>query len=99
MPFTDHAVEIDGCKTHYRRAGKGTPLVFLHGAGGAPVVLPFMEKLATRFDVLVPDHPGYGWKPSYQATYEYFFTNKGFTSSQAYPPTMWQKTGEILPFL
>src|SRR2546421_9134110 len=60
MPFTDHSVTIDGCKTHYRRAGKGSPLVFLHGASGAPVVLPFMEKLATRFDVLVPDHPGYG---------------------------------------
>src|SRR3954468_3403468 len=60
MPFTDHFVEIDGCKTHYRRAGKGMPLVFLHGAGGAPIVLPFMEKLATRFDVLVPEHPGYG---------------------------------------
>ena len=34
--------------------------MFLHGASGAPVVLPFMEKLATRYDVLVPDHPGYG---------------------------------------
>ena len=60
MPFTDHFAELDGCRTHYRRAGKGTPLVFLHGAGGAPIVLPFMEKLATRFDVIVPDHPGYG---------------------------------------
>jgi pimeloyl-ACP methyl ester carboxylesterase len=60
MPFTDHTLEIDKCRTHYRRAGKGTPVVFLHGASGAPVVLPFMEKLATRYDVIVPDHPGYG---------------------------------------
>jgi len=60
MPFTDHTLEIDRCRTHYRRGGKGSPVVFLHGASGAPVVLPFMEKLATRFDVLVPDHPGYG---------------------------------------
>jgi pimeloyl-ACP methyl ester carboxylesterase len=60
MAFADHFIEVDGCRTHYRRAGKGTPLVFLHGASGAPVVLPFMEKLATRYDVLVPDHPGYG---------------------------------------
>jgi len=60
MPFTDHSVSVHGCKTHYRRGGKGAPLVFLHGASGAPVVLPFMEKLAARFDVLVPDHPGYG---------------------------------------
>jgi pimeloyl-ACP methyl ester carboxylesterase len=60
MPFTDHHETVDGCRTHFRRAGRGTPLVFLHGASGAPVVLPFMEKLAQRFDVLVPDHPGYG---------------------------------------
>ena len=60
MPFTDHFVELDGCRTHYRRGGKGAPLLFLHGAGGMPVVLPFMEKLAERFDVIVPDHPGYG---------------------------------------
>src|SRR3954468_4756842 len=60
MPSADELVELDGCRTHYRRGGKGRPLVFLHGAGGAPIVLPFMEKLATRFDVIVPDHPGYG---------------------------------------
>lgn len=60
MPFTDHTIEVDGCRTHYRRAGKGTALVFLHGASGAPLVLPFMARLAQRFDVVVPDHPGYG---------------------------------------
>src|SRR5437762_384317 len=60
MPFTDHTIELVGCRTHYRRGGKGIPLIFLHGASGAPVVLPFMEKLAERFDVIVPDHPGYG---------------------------------------
>jgi pimeloyl-ACP methyl ester carboxylesterase len=60
MPFTDHFIEVDRCRTHYRRAGKGPPLLFLHGAGGAPQVLPFMERLAQRFDFIVPDHPGYG---------------------------------------
>jgi pimeloyl-ACP methyl ester carboxylesterase len=58
--FSDHFIELDGCRTRYRRGGKGAPLVFLHGAGGAPALLPFMERLAGRFDVLVPDHPGYG---------------------------------------
>jgi pimeloyl-ACP methyl ester carboxylesterase len=58
--FTEHSIEIAGCRTHYRRGGKGAPLVFLHGAGGVMGVLPFMERLAERFDVLVPDHPGYG---------------------------------------
>ena len=60
MRFTDTFVEVDGCKTHLRRGGSGEPLVFLHGASGAPVIMPFMEKLASRFDVLVPEHPGYG---------------------------------------
>jgi pimeloyl-ACP methyl ester carboxylesterase len=60
MTFTDGYVRIDGCKTRLRRGGKGEPLLFLHGASGAPVVMPFMEKLAQRFDVLVPEHPGYG---------------------------------------
>jgi len=60
VKFSDEFVELDGCKVHLRRGGKGKPLVFLHGASGAPVVLPFMEKLAERFDVLVPEHPGYG---------------------------------------
>ena len=60
MNFSDTFVEVDGCKTHLRRAGKGEPLLFLHGASGAPAIMPFMEKLAQRFDVLVPEHPGYG---------------------------------------
>ena len=60
MKFEDSLVEVDGCKVHLRRGGKGDPLLFLHGASGAPVVMPFMEKLAQRFDVLVPEHPGYG---------------------------------------
>ena len=60
MNFSDTFVEVDGCRTHLRRAGKGEPLLFLHGASGAPVIMPFMEKLAQRFDVLVPQHPGWG---------------------------------------
>ena len=60
MRFTESFVEVDGCKTRLRRGGAGAPLLFLHGASGAPVVMPFMEKLAQRFDVLVPEHPGWG---------------------------------------
>jgi len=60
MTFSQSFVEVDGCRIHLRRGGSGRPLLFLHGASGAPVILPFMEKLAERFDVLVPEHPGYG---------------------------------------
>ena len=58
--FTQSFIEVDGCRVNLRRGGHGKPLVFLHGASGAPVILPFMQKLAERFDVLVPEHPGYG---------------------------------------
>jgi pimeloyl-ACP methyl ester carboxylesterase len=60
MTFTQSFIEVDGCRIHLRRAGSGEPLLFLHGASGAPAILPFMEKLAQRFDVRVPEHPGYG---------------------------------------
>lgn len=60
MTFKQSFIEVDGCKVNLRRGGSGEPLLFLHGASGAPVIMPFMEKLAARFDVLVPEHPGYG---------------------------------------
>jgi pimeloyl-ACP methyl ester carboxylesterase len=60
VSFKQSFVEVDGCRTHLRRGGSGEPLLFLHGASGAPAILPFMDKLAQRFDVLVPEHPGYG---------------------------------------
>jgi len=60
MSFEQSFVEVAGCRIHLRRGGSGEPLLFLHGASGAPAILPFMEELAQRFDVLVPEHPGYG---------------------------------------
>jgi pimeloyl-ACP methyl ester carboxylesterase len=60
MTFKQTFIEVDGCKVNLRRGGSGEPLLFLHGASGAPAIMPFMEKLAARFDVLVPEHPGYG---------------------------------------
>ena len=48
-----------GVKLH--RAGKGpTVLLFLHGAGGVPQWLPFFDALAERYELLVPEHPGFG---------------------------------------
>ena len=60
MIFKQGFVDVDGCRISLRRGGSGPPLLFLHGASGAPAILPFMEKLAQRFEVLVPEHPGYG---------------------------------------
>jgi len=44
--------------------GDGPPLLFLHGAGGAGRWLPFQERLATRFTVQFPSHPGHGGSPA-----------------------------------
>jgi hypothetical protein len=42
------------------RAGRGPTVLFLHGAGGVPQGLPFFEALAERYELLVPEHPGFG---------------------------------------
>lgn len=51
---------IADCSVNVMRGGKGPPLLFLHGAGGAGVWLPFMASLSEHYDVIVPDHPGFG---------------------------------------
>jgi pimeloyl-ACP methyl ester carboxylesterase len=53
-------IDLLNCTVHYRRRGAGPPLLFLHGAGGVPAWTPWMARLAERFDVIVPDHPGFG---------------------------------------
>jgi len=61
MPEVSHSFErINGCKVSLRRGGAGEPLLFLHGARGAGRWLPFMEALSRTFDVIVPEHPGFG---------------------------------------
>lgn len=44
----------------YYEGGSGTPLVFLHGAGGLDMDQPFLDGLAQRFHVYAPLVPGYG---------------------------------------
>ncbi len=59
----DHAttrMTLRGCGFQLMRGGTGAPLLVLHGANGAGAWLPFMAALAERFDVIVPEHPGYG---------------------------------------
>lgn len=44
----------------YYEGGSGTPLVFLHGAGGIMPNDPFLTALAKRYHVYAPLLPGYG---------------------------------------
>jgi pimeloyl-ACP methyl ester carboxylesterase len=61
--MAEHAtskIMVRGCNIRMMRGGTGSPLVILHGASGAGTWLPFMGTLAEKFDVFVPEHPGFG---------------------------------------
>jgi len=45
------------------RTGSGPPLLYLHGAGAGGRWLGFQQKLAERFDVIAPTHPGHAGAP------------------------------------
>ena len=49
-----------GTKLRVFEAGRGEPLVFLHGAGGLFAENPFLDTLAERYRVLAPEWPGFG---------------------------------------
>jgi pimeloyl-ACP methyl ester carboxylesterase len=51
---------VAGCNVSVMRGGSGQPLLFLHGARGGGQWLPFMEALSNDFEVLAPEHPGFG---------------------------------------
>ncbi len=51
---------IAGCKIRLVHGGKGAPLLYLHGARGGGVWLPFLEKLSAHYEVFAPEHPGFG---------------------------------------
>jgi pimeloyl-ACP methyl ester carboxylesterase len=57
---TDQMIEVAGCRIRLMRGGNGAPLLFLHGGGGIGIWLPCLTRLAKRFDVIVPEHPGFG---------------------------------------
>ena len=59
VDFSTSVLAVRGCRIRLMRGGAGSPLVVLHGASGANV-LPFMQQLAQKFDVIAPEHPGFG---------------------------------------
>src|ERR1700685_2766329 len=59
--IASRTAEINGTKLHYLTAGKGTPLVLLHGyAETSRMWKPIIPALAKRFTVIAPDLPGIG---------------------------------------
>jgi pimeloyl-ACP methyl ester carboxylesterase len=53
-------VTVRGVRIKLHRAGEGSTVLFLHGAGGVPQWLPFFDALAGHYRLLVPEHPGFG---------------------------------------
>ena len=60
MAFAVRDIAISGCKLSVRRGGSGVPLMYLHGTDGLTEWPALLDTLAERFDVVVPDHPGFG---------------------------------------
>jgi pimeloyl-ACP methyl ester carboxylesterase len=57
--YSTSVVAVRDCRIRLMRGGGGEPLVYLHGASGASW-LPFLQTLTERFDVIAPEHPGFG---------------------------------------
>jgi pimeloyl-ACP methyl ester carboxylesterase len=53
-------IDVRGCKVALRHAGAGEPLLFLHGAQGLHAEEPALDLLEQHFEVIAPDHPGFG---------------------------------------
>src|SRR5262249_5455719 len=60
MAFSVQTIEVNGCRLHLQRSGSGAPLLYLHGTDGLAEWPALLDTLAERFDVIVPDHPGFG---------------------------------------
>src|SRR5688572_11482827 len=56
----DCTVAVGDLSLRYLRKGSGPPLVYLHDSLGSIGWLPLFDDLASSFDVVVPDLPGFG---------------------------------------
>src|SRR5437763_4990434 len=60
MPAQTTELRVRDVRIKLHHAGNGPTVLFLHGAGGVPQWLPFFDALAEHYDLLVPEHPGFG---------------------------------------
>ena len=52
-------MKLQGIEVDVVRKGKGQPLLMLHGGGGPVVNMPFAARLAEKFEIIAPTHPGF----------------------------------------
>jgi pimeloyl-ACP methyl ester carboxylesterase len=60
MPAELIELKVRDVAVKLHHAGRGPKVLFLHGAGGVPQWLPFFDAMAERYELLVPEHPGFG---------------------------------------
>ena len=58
--WKEQAIQLGDVKLRLMRGGAGRPVLVLHHDIGTPDRLPFYDALAEKFDVIVPNHPGFG---------------------------------------
>jgi pimeloyl-ACP methyl ester carboxylesterase len=57
--YSTSVIAVRGCRIRLMRGGAGSPVFVLHGASGA-TWLPFMQTLSQKFEIIAPEHPGFG---------------------------------------
>ena len=63
MPITvsRHYLTINGRRVHYRRAGKGPPLLMVHQSPRSSAEYQeLMQQWGAHFTCIAPDTPGFG---------------------------------------
>ncbi len=56
-------LDVRGTPVRFMRAGKGAPLVLLRGDDASEGWRSYMDALAQSYDVIAPEHPGFGGAP------------------------------------
>jgi pimeloyl-ACP methyl ester carboxylesterase len=60
VAWRQSTLSVAGTEVRLWRAGAGKPVLVLHHDFGSPERLPFYDALAASFDVIRPEHPGFG---------------------------------------
>lgn len=60
---TTTKLRLQGIELEVRRKGRGPAMLVLHGGGGPITGFPFGERLAERFELIEPVHPGFAGTP------------------------------------
>ena len=63
IDLTTMSHRLQGIDLNVRRKGRGPRMLVLHGGGGPVLGYPFADRLAERFELIEPVHPGFAGTP------------------------------------